>query len=150
MGLGLATIDQRICTFMRRMGPVALRLLLGVIFVWFGILKPFGVSPAENLVKDTVRWIPILEPATWVIVIGCWEVAIGMTFLFRKTTRIAIAMLFVQMVGTLMPLVLLPQTTFAPGLAPFVPSLEGQYIIKNLLIISAAMVLGGAVGRRQN
>ncbi len=150
MSLGLAAIDQRISAFMRRMAPVALRLSMGIIFVWFGILKPFGVSPAENLVKDTVRWIPILEPATWVIVIGCWEVAIGVTFLFRKTTRIAIAMLFVQMIGTLMPLVLLPDTTFAAGRVPFVPSLEGQYIIKNLLIISAAMVLGGAVSRRRD
>ena len=150
MGIGLAAIDRRISAFMRRTSPVALRLSLGIIFIWFGILKPFGVSPAEDLVKETVRWIPLLDPQTWLILIGCWEVAIGVTFLFRKTTRIAIALLFLQMIGTLMPLVLLPDITFLPGRVPYVPTMEGQYIIKNLLIISAALVLGGAVATRRD
>lgn len=150
MSLGLTAIDRKISAFMRRTGPIALRISLGIIFIWFGMLKPFGVSPAEDLVKDTVRWIPFLNPPTWLIVIGCWEVAIGVTFLFRRTTRIAIALLFIQMIGTLMPLILLPETTFAPGRVPFVPTLEGQYIIKNLLIISAAFFLGGTVSSRRN
>lgn len=71
--------------------------------------------------------------------------AIGVTFLFRSTIRIGIPLLAFQMVGTFMPLLLLPDVVFQAGHAPYAPSLEGQYIIKNLLIISAALVVGGTV-----
>jgi hypothetical protein len=83
-----------------------------------------------------------------VAIIGWWEVAIGVAFLFRRTIRIAIALLFLQMVGTFMPLVLLPEITFQAGRLPFAPTLEGQYIIKNLMIISAALVVGGTLRSR--
>jgi hypothetical protein len=91
--------------------------------------------------------MPVLTPAQWVGVVGWYEVAIGLLFLFRRTTRVAIALLAVQMVGTFLPLVLLPEVTFQAGRIPWAPTLEGQYIIKNLLIISAAIVIGGTVRR---
>lgn len=144
----LDRVDRRISGFMRRWGVVALRLSLGVIFIWFGILKPLGVSPAESLVRATVGWMPLLSPDGWVAVIGCWEVLIGVTFLFHRTARVAIALLALQMAGTFLPLVLLPEVTFQAGRIPFVPTLEGQYIIKNLIIISAALVIGGTVRER--
>jgi uncharacterized membrane protein YkgB len=78
-------------------------------------------------------------------VIGWWEVVIGISFLFRRTARLAIALLALQMGGTLMPLFLLPEVTFQPGKIPYGPTMEGQYIIKNLLIISSALVIGGTV-----
>ena len=118
---------------------------LGVIFMWFGILKPLGLSPAEPLVRATVSWMPLLDPGTWVAVIGWWEVVIGITFLFQRTIRIAIALLFLQMAGTFMPLVLLPEITFQAGRMPYGPTMEGQYIVKNLLVLSAALVVGGTV-----
>ena len=121
---------------------------LAIIFIWFGILKPLGISPAEPLVRETVTWMPLLEPGTWVSVIGWWEVAIGVAFLFRATTRIAILLLALQMVGTFMPLVMLPEITFQSGKIPYGLTMEGQYIVKNLLIISSAMVLGGSVRSR--
>ena len=139
----LQGIDRRIDQFMRRWGLSALRLSLAVIFIWFGILKPFGISPAAPLLKATVSWMPGLSPDGWLSVIGWWEVAIGVTFLFHSTVRIAIALLAMQMVGTFMPLVMLPSVTFQPGHIPYGPTMEGQYIIKNLLIISAALVIGG-------
>ena len=148
MKIDLAQIDRSISAFMRRHGIAALRLSLGVIFIWFGLLKPLGLSPAEPLVEATVRWLPLLSPESWVVVIGWWEVAIGGTFLFSKTTRIAIALLALQMVGTFMPLVLLPEVAFQAGRLPYAPTLEGQYIIKNLLIISAGLVVGGTVRPR--
>jgi len=135
---------------MRRWGEFALRVSLAVIFIWFGILKPLGVSPAGPLVRATVGWMPLLSPDTWVAVIGWWEVLIGVTFLFHRTARIAIALLALQMGGTLLPLVLLPDVTFQPGRFPYVPTIEGQYIIKNLIIISAALVVGGTVRERQD
>lgn len=137
--------DRRITAFMRRWGIPALRYSLAVIFIWFGILKPLGMSPAADVVKATVRWMPRLSPDGWLAVIGWWEVAIGVTFLFKHTVRLAIALLALQMIGTFMPLVMLPEVTFQPGRIPYAPTIEGQYIIKNLLIISAAMAVGGRV-----
>lgn len=135
-------IDQTIARFMKRWSTSAIRISFGIIFIWFGILKPFNVSSAEELLKATVVWLPFGTPEFWLIVIGWWEVAIGVTFLFSRTTKIAIALLFLQMFGTFMPLVVLPEVTFQQGNF-LIPSLEGQYIIKNVMIISAAMVLGG-------
>lgn len=138
-------IDRMVITFMQRWGVVALRLSLAVIFIWFGILKPLGLSTAEPLVKATVEFMPLLSAEQWVVVIGWWEVLIGVGFLFQKTTRLAIVLLAGQMVGTFMPLFMLPSVTFQAGHLPYAPTLEGQYIIKNLLIISAAMVVGGTL-----
>ncbi|MBW3534961.1 MAG: hypothetical protein KY453_07070 [Gemmatimonadetes bacterium] len=143
----LRTLDRRIAGLMERTGVPALRVSLAVIFIWFGALKPLGMSPAEDLVLMTVSWMPLLEPRGWLAVIGWWEVAIGVTFLFRRTVRLAIALLALQMGGTLLPLFILPGVTFQR--VPWAPTLEGQYIIKNLLIISAALVVGGTVRRRE-
>ena len=138
-------IDRRISTFMRQWGILAVRISFGIIFIWFGILKPLGISSAEPLVLATVPWLPVFDGGTWVSIIGWWEVAIGIAFLFRRTIRVAVALLALQMVGTFMPLVLLPDVTFQAGHFPYGPTLEGQYIIKNLMIISAALVVGGTV-----
>ena len=138
-------LDAMVAGFMRKYGMRSLRYSLAIVFIWFGILKPLGLSPAEPLVLRTVDWLPVFEPKTWLSMIGWWEVAIGVTFLFRPTLRIAIGLLALQMVGTFMPLVMLPNVTFQPDRYPYAPTIEGQYIIKNLLIISAALVVGGTV-----
>lgn len=143
-------IDLCIASVMKRWGIAALRWSLAVIFIWFGILKPLGVSPAAPLVLQTVDWMPVLSPNQWLAIIGWWEVLIGVTFLFRRTLRIAIGLLALQMVGTFMPLVMLPDITFQPDAWPYAPTMEGQYIIKNLLIISAALVIGGTVRNRSD
>ncbi len=143
--LNLDFIDRQIAYFMRSKGTPALRYSLAVIFIWFGLLKPLGISPAAPLVKETVAWIPLISASAWVDIIGWWEVLIGISFLFKKTVRLAILLLALQMVGTLMPLVLLPGIVYQPGHIPYGLTLEGQYIIKNTLIISAALVIGGKV-----
>ncbi len=136
-------IDQTIRGWMRVSGEPAARISLFVVFFWFGILKPLGVSAAAPLVMKTVDWMPLLSPGQWLAVIGWWEMAIGIFFLTRRTTRLAIGLLFLQMTGTFMPLFILPEITFQPGGIPFLPTLEGQYIIKNIIIISAALIIGG-------
>lgn len=138
-------IDLAIAGFMHRWGIAALRWALAIIFIWFGALKPFGLSPAEGLLKATVDNLPFFNQNQWLHIIGWWEVAIGVTFLFRKTLRIAIGLLALQMAGTFMPLVMLPEFTWQHF--PYAPTIEGQYIIKNLLIIAAALVVGGTVRR---
>lgn len=140
-------LDRLIAGRMRLLSTPAIRLAFGVIFIWFGILKPLGLSPAEGLLKATVQWLPFGSPETWLIIIGWWEVVIGVFFLFKPTTRIAILLLFVQMIGTFMPLIFLPQITFQSSNILLL-TLEGQYIIKNLIIIAAALVLGGEFEER--
>lgn len=147
MKLNFDRIDYAIASIMNRWGITALRISLGIIFIWFGILKPLGLSPAIPLVEATVGWLPFFSPGEWVSLIGWWEVVIGVSFLFKKTLRLAIALLFLQMVGTFMPLVLITGVTFQAGHFFYAPTMEGQYIIKNLLIISAALVIGGTVRR---
>jgi len=139
----IRTLDRQILYRMKYLGEPAIRASLFIVFFWFGILKPLGVSSAAPLVLKTVDWMPLLSPEQWLSVIGWWEVAIGICFIFKCTTRVAITLLFLQMTGTFMPLFILPETTFQPGGIPFLPTLEGQYIIKNLIIISASLVIGG-------
>jgi len=140
----LDRLDRGIIKNMRNVSIPAIRLSFGVIFIWFGILKPLGLSSAEGLLKATVIWLPFGSPDIWLIIIGFWEVVIGIFFLFKATTRIAIVLLLLQMGGTFMPLIVLTEVTFQANNF-FLPTLEGQYIIKNLMIISAALVLGGEI-----
>jgi len=143
--LGLSSLDRRLTKWMRRSGPVVLRYGLGVVFVWFGLLKPLGVSPAADLVRRTVYFVP---PDLFLPILGWWEVAIGVGLLVRSLNRVAILLLFLQMPGTVLPLVLLPEVCFTH--VPWGLTLEGQYIIKNAVLIGAALVVGGRVRSRDS
>ena len=134
-------LDIFISKFMNNYGILLLRYSLAMIFIWFGLLKPFGISPAQELVENTVYWFD--DKATFVKFLGWWEVAIGVTICFRPLIRISIFLLFLQMPGTFLPLVLLPEVCFTDF--PYGLTLEGQYIVKNLIIISSALVIGGTV-----
>jgi uncharacterized membrane protein YkgB len=136
----LERIDRRISGWMQSSGPILLRISLAIVFIWFGVLKPFGLSTANPLVARTVVWC---DPAWFVPLLGWWEVTIGVCMLARPLLRAAILLLLLQMPGTFLPLLLLPDVCFV--YVPFVPTLEGQYIIKNLVLISAAIVVGGTV-----
>jgi uncharacterized membrane protein YkgB len=98
------------------------------------------VSPAAGLLAATVEWVPFVSTESMLHLIGWWEVAIGVCFLWRPMLRIGILLLAMQMVGTFLPLVVVPDATWQANGAP---TMEGQYILKNLLIISGAMIVGG-------
>jgi uncharacterized membrane protein YphA (DoxX/SURF4 family) len=133
--------DVRITKWMARHGLVILRVALGVVFVWFGALKLVpGLSPAEDLVRATV---PILPGGLFLPVLAIWEIIIGLGFLTGRALRLTILLLFLQMPGTLAPTVLLPERVFT--VFPFGLTLEGQYIVKNLVLIAAALVIGATV-----
>ncbi len=136
----LTRIDQRIVSWMRAHRDQLLRVSLAVVFIWFGALKPLGASAANELVARTVVWF---DPDWFIPVLGVWEVLIGLCMLIRPLTRLAILLLFLQMPGTFLPLILLPDVCFET--IPWVPTLEGQYIIKNLVLISAAIAVGGSL-----
>ena len=134
-------LDLFISNFMSKWGTTLLRYSLGIIYIWFGVLKPFGLSPAQELVENTIYWFD--DPKTFVPILGIWEVVIGITMCIKPLIRVSIFLLFLQMPGTFLPLILLPEVCFTSF--PFGLTLEGQYIVKNLIIISAALVLGSTV-----
>ncbi len=134
-------LDRSITGWMAQHGVTILRIGLGVIFLWFGALKLVpGLSPAEDLVRSTIYFVPpdLAQP-----VLALWEMAIGLGLLLGRYLRVTLLLLFAQMAGTALPLVLLPDvvwTSFPYGL-----TLEGQYIVKNLVVIGSAIVIGGTV-----
>ncbi len=132
-------LDRRIVAIMERSAPWLLRISLAIVFIWFGALKPLGMSPANDLVARTVVWFP---PHIFIPILGVWEVLIGVCLLIKPLNRAGLLLLFLQMPGTALPLFLLPHVCFEQ--IPFVPTLEGQYIIKNLVLISAGIAVGGA------
>ena len=135
--------DKRITHWMQIHGIKYLRYSLALVFIWFGGLKPLGLSPAQTLVENTVYWF---DPTWFVPLLGWWEVLIGICFLYKPLLRIAIGLMGLQMAGTLLPLILLPEVIY--GTPWWVLTLEGQYIIKNIVLISAALVIGSHVRDR--
>lgn len=139
-------LDTRLTTLMADHGVLALRLSLGVIFFWFGLLKFFpGLSPAQSLAADTIAILSfgLVPAATALPILAAWEVAIGLGLLTGMFLRLTLLLLWTQMLGTITPLVLFPELCFTR--VPFAPTLEGQYIIKNLVLVSAGLVIGATV-----
>lgn len=142
----LRNTDQFIASAMYFVGPVLLKFSVAIIFIWFGMLKVVQMSPAQELVENTVYWFS--NPPKFVVFLGIWEVLIGITICVRPLIRLSLFLLFLQMPGTFLPLVLLPEVCFTS--VPFGLTLEGQYIVKNLVLISAAIVVGGSVRSQRN
>lgn len=139
-------IDESITRWMARHGVPLLRISLGVIFLWFGFLKFFpGLSSAQDLAARTIGVLTFGKVPAWLAinVLATWECAIGLGLIFGLFMRATLFLLFVQMLGTLTPLFLFPFESFYK--IPYAPTLEGQYIIKNLVLVSAAIVIGATV-----
>ena len=139
-------MDRRITEWMAAHGVTLLRIALGVVFLWFGALKLVpGLSPAETLAGRTIETLTLgVVPASVAVpILALWEVAIGVGLLVGRWMRVTLALLFVQMLGTITPLFLFPAETWV--IFPIAPTLEGQYIIKNIVLVSAAIVLGATV-----
>lgn len=144
-------LDKRIITWMAENGVTLLRLSLGIIFLWFGFLKFIpGASPAQSLATRTIEMLSfgIVQPEVSIILLAVWETVIGLGLILGVYLRTTLFLLFLQMLGTLTPLVLFPTETFMQ--APFAPTLEGQYIIKNLVLIASGIVIGATVRGNAN
>ena len=133
-------VDKSIVSWMKKEGLIFLRYSLAIVFIWFGLLKSFGYSPASELVTKTVYWF---DPSWFVPFLGWWEFAIGFCLLLKPLIRTGIFLMFLQMIGTFLPLVLLPSIVYGP--VPLSLTLEGQYIVKNIVLIAAAIVIGSHV-----
>lgn len=134
-------LDQIITRWMARYGLIIMRIGLGVVFFWFGALKLVpGLSPAEDLVRNTVYFV---DPDWFLYVLAIWEMLIGLGLILGKYMRVTLLLLFLQMPGTALPLVILPHAVWTAF--PYGLTLEGQYIVKNLVLIGAGLALGGTV-----
>jgi uncharacterized membrane protein YphA (DoxX/SURF4 family) len=139
-------LDMRITRTLARIGVPVLRIALGIVFFWFGFLKFFpNLSPAETLAARTIQQLSfgIVPPSVSLPVLATWESIIGIGLIVNRGMRLILLLLAVHMVGTFTPLVFFPGETFSSF--PLVPTLEGQYIIKNLVLIAAAIVVGATV-----
>ena len=135
----LRNIDLHVIAFFRWISIPMARFGLFVVFFWFGILKVIGLSPASPLVQALFeRTIHFMPFSTFIVLFGLFECLIGILFVFPGFERVVIPLLFIHMITTFMPLFLLPSETWSGFL---VPTLEGQYIIKNLVIIAAAIAI---------
>jgi uncharacterized membrane protein YkgB len=142
----LKPIDIRITAWMARNGILLARIALGIVFLWFGVLKFVpGLSPAEDLAGRTIERLTFgrIDPHTGLMILAAWECIIGIGLLTGRALRITLLLLFVQMLGTMTPLFMFPDETWIAF--PIAPTLEGQYIIKNVVLVSAAIVVGATV-----
>jgi uncharacterized membrane protein YphA (DoxX/SURF4 family) len=139
-------IDARITATLARLGVPVLRIGLGIVFLWFGVLKFFpGLSPAQDLAARTIEQLSfgIVTAQVALPILAAWETLIGLGLLTGRFLRATLLLLAVQMLGTITPLFLFPGEAFTAF--PYAPTLEGQYIIKNVVLIGAAMVVGATV-----
>ncbi|MEO6164006.1 MAG: DUF417 family protein [Candidatus Binatia bacterium] len=139
-------IDRSLTAYMARYGITLLRLSVGIIFLWFGFLKFFpGLSPAEDLATRTTAMITFsMVPArTALILLAAWECLVGLGLISGICLRATLLLLWLQMVGTIAPVFFFPREVFS--YFPYAPTLEGQYIIKNLVLASAGIVVGATV-----
>lgn len=136
----LKKIDRAILKWDKNYSDEFARVAIFIIFVWFGLLKVIGVSPAAGLVEmllvETLPFIPfdVFFPA-----FGIFEMIVGILFLVPKWTRAAILILFLHMITTFLPIIFLPEISWQSF---GVLTLEGQYIVKNVAIVTLAMALG--------
>jgi uncharacterized membrane protein YphA (DoxX/SURF4 family) len=123
-----------------------LRLSVGAVFLGFGVLKLFpGISPAQNLVETTTNILTFgLVPGSVALVgVAALECIIGLCLIGGRAMRPAVYLLAIELIGILSPLVLLPSRMFSgPHHAP---TLEGQYVLKDVIVVAAALVLAATL-----
>ena len=133
----LENFDVWFVHFVRRISVPLGRVALFIVFFWFGILKIIGTSPANPMVQDLMEaTLPFMTFDQFIIGFAIYEMIIGIAFLIPRCERAAIALLLPHMMMTFLPLVFLPALTWQGFMTP---TMEGQYIIKNLVIVALAV-----------
>lgn len=145
MDIRIDRIDGVITAFLQRWSITLLRVSVAIVFIWFGALKVFDVTPVADLVADTVYWV---DPDWFVPLLGVFEVAVGVGLLMRRALRAILGLFALQMVGTFLVMVVQPDVAFRDG-NPLLLTVEGEFVVKNLVLLSAGMVVGATVRRRE-
>ena len=132
-------LDESLLNILRRWSITALRLALGSVFLWFGALKIFGSSPVALLIQETYPFMPI---TVFMLVLGVWEMVIGLGIIFKRALRCVLILLGFHLVGTFTAIWFNPSIFFVQGV-PFCLTVDGEFVIKNLVLITAALVIAG-------
>jgi len=135
----LFRLDEFLLNFLRRWSITALRLALGSVFLWFGALKIFGSSPVAALIRETYRFMPI---TLFVLVLGVWEMVIGVGIIFKRALRCVLILMGIHLIGTFSAIWFNPSIFFVQGV-PFCLTVDGEFVIKNLVLITGALVIAG-------
>jgi uncharacterized membrane protein YphA (DoxX/SURF4 family) len=139
-------LDRNVTHWMAGHGVTLLRWSIGIIFIWFGALKLVpGMSPADQIATDTTMALTfgLLSEDFARLGLAFLELTIGIGLLTGWFLRLTLLLLFAQMAGTVTPLLIFPEQIWTNF--PFVLTLEGQYIMKNAVLISAGFVIGATV-----
>ncbi len=115
-----------------------LRVAIGIVFLWFGILKLTGVSPVADLVHSTYSFLPT---HAFVIVLGIWEAVIGLGLIFKIKLRLTLGLMWLQMAGTFLALALNPSLFFFDH-NPLLLTTEGEFVIKNIVLVAGSFAIG--------
>lgn len=134
---------SKLTLFLERNNVWMLRWAFAIVYVWFGTLKPLGISPAHDLVESTLGWMSF---KTIVPVLGFWEIIIGLMFLVPRLTKITLVMFMIHMLGTFLPMCLVMSSTYTSW--PYGLTITGQYIVKNLVFLAAGGALWVGYSRR--
>lgn len=142
-------VDRRVTDWMTEHGPMVVRASLGLVFVWFGALKLLGVSPVEGLSKEMLYWFSPelfvwLEPGWVVPIFGAFEVAIGALLLGAIALRVTLAIFWLHLLGTFSVLVIRPDLAYRQG-NPLLLTELGEFVVKNVVLIAAGIVVGSTV-----
>ncbi|MEX1194161.1 MAG: MauE/DoxX family redox-associated membrane protein [Dehalococcoidia bacterium] len=141
----LEDFDRALTGFLQDHGLTLLRLALGVVYIWFGVLKVVDRSPVEDLVQDVV----FFADGDWVVpAMGVWEIIIGFGLIFPVALRITLLMMVAQLVGTMSAFFVVPGRCFQDG-NPLLLTTTGEFVVKNLVLISAGLAIGATVRHRR-
>lgn len=119
-----------------------LRICIGMIFLWFGIVKFFpGSSPAESLASGTICTLTfhVISPPTCTVTLAIFESLIGISLVFGRLLKPVLVLLFLHMLGTLLTFFIFPDLMFAKF--PFVLTMQDQYVMKNIIIMAAILII---------
>lgn len=119
------------------------RVSLGILFIWFGLLKPFGLSTTTSILGHTVYW---MSPEVVVPLLGWWEVAIGVALILPGLARLALLLVVIRLPGTMLALIIFPEVCFVDF--PLAPTPEGQYLIKDLALFFATLAIAVPEGEK--
>jgi uncharacterized membrane protein YphA (DoxX/SURF4 family) len=146
LGQTFRRVDISLTRWAAKASVVFLRTSLGAVFLWFGALKLFpGLSPAQALAGKTIETLSfgLIGPDISLPMLALWECIIGIGLITGLFTRVTVLLLIMQMAGTMLPIFFFPAEIFTRF--PYAPTLEGQYIIKNVVLIAGALVVGATV-----
>ena len=140
--ISIHKIDEKLILFFKRYGHMLHRFSIAILFIWFGLLKPFGLETTTSLIAHTIYFG---DPETMVKILGWWEVSIGLTLMVRKLVRVAFALIVIRLPFILVAFFLMHDVCFVHF--PFALTLEGQYLIKDLTLFAATIAIAGMLDK---